>query len=120
MYKVFLRGLEFYAYHGVPDAEQTIGHRYSLDLELTVTGKADITDAVTDTVDYGTLAIELASLGAKLQFRTVERLACVLGEHVLEHYPSVQDVEIEVSKLLPPAPVIMAEAGVRLLLSRVN
>ncbi len=115
---MFVKGLEFYAYHGVPDEEQVIGHRYLVNLELSVDGVADESDDVRETVDYGLLCTALTALGQREQFRTVERLARVMGEHVLNQFRQVLDLEIEVIKLLPPAPVILAEAGVRLKLHR--
>src|ERR1700736_2844209 len=34
--RIKLRGIQFYGYHGVPDAEQETGHRYEVDLVLEV------------------------------------------------------------------------------------
>jgi dihydroneopterin aldolase len=118
MFTVLVRGLEFYGFHGVPDAEQVVGHRYIVDVELEVDGAAELTDDVADTVDYGQVAHGLSLLGVNSQFRTVERLARAMADHLLEAYPRVVELEIEVRKLLPPAPVILEEAGVRLTVRR--
>lgn len=112
MYTVFLRGLEFYAYHGVPEAERAVGHRYAVDLEVTVTGQADRSDAIADTVDYarlGELAIEVANAAV---YRTVERLAAAIAEAILQDFPMASHVRATVVKRLPPANLIAECAGV--------
>lgn len=112
MYTVFIEELDLYAYHGVPDEEQIIGHRYRLNIKLQVEGTADFTDRVDDTVDYGSIAQYLDAQTTSRQFRTVERLAAHLAESVLGKFPLVQQVRLTVRKPLPPAPIIAANVGV--------
>lgn len=118
MYTVFVRGLEFYAHHGVPNEEQVIGHRYSVDIDLEVDGIADETDSVDDTVDYGAVCALVQSVGRREQVRTVERLAAILCDAVLARFESVQVVTMNVSKRLPPTDAVVDEAGVMLHRSR--
>mgnify|MGYP001535628563 FL=1 len=49
---IFLKGIRFYAYHGVAPQENLIGNEYIIDLKLGVDiSKAMQTDEVTDTVN---------------------------------------------------------------------
>ena len=114
MYTVFVRGLEFYAHHGVPDEEQVIGHRYSVDIDLEVDGKADETDSVDDTVDYGAVCALVQSVGRREQVRTVERLASLFCDAIFSRFPQVHAVSIRLGKRLPPTDAILDSAGVRL------
>lgn len=118
MFVVFVRGLEFYAFHGVPEAERQVGHRYRVDLELRVEGSADETDDVADTVDYGKVALRVTQLGTGERCRTVERLARKIGEALLDENPALSSIWISVAKPLPPAPVIAEEAGCELEMTR--
>ena len=118
MFVVFVRGLEFYAFHGVPEAERQVGHRYRVDIELRVEGSADETDDVADTVDYGKIAQRVTQLGTAERCRTVERLARKIGEALLDENPALVSIWISVAKPLPPAPVIAEEAGCELELTR--
>ena len=112
VYTVFLRGLEFYAYHGVPEAERAVGHRYAVDLEVEVTGRAIDTDAIEDTVDYALLGERAVQVASATAYRTVERLAAAICEAVLENFPLVLRVRATVVKRLPPANLIAECAGV--------
>lgn len=114
MYQVFLHGFEIYAYHGVTDAEQKVGHRYEADLTLDVAGKADRTDKIEDTVDYAALADLAAKTIGGSKRRTVEKLAGDLCDAILKSFPSVQGVHVCLAKRLPPLPHVAEVAGVEL------
>jgi dihydroneopterin aldolase len=112
--QVFLHGIEFYGYHGVPDAERTVGHRYLVDVELEVDERASQSDRVEDTVDYSQIGLLVVEHGMQPGVSTVERLAQVIADAILARYRRVQQVTITVAKPYPPMPVIAQQAGVTL------
>lgn len=116
--EVFIEGLEFYGYHGVPDAERETGHRFKVDLSMMVRSDAEQTDEVRDTADYGKTGIELVRIGEETKYRTLERIAHEMARHVLDSQPLVDAVKISIRKMLPPAPIIAAACGVTLELRR--
>lgn len=118
MYTVYVRDIEFYGYHGVPAEERFVGHRYRVDLEMEVSGRADETDHIDDTVDYAAVAQLVTTLGQEQRAHTVERLARLIGEKILETFPQVQTVAVRLGKPLPPAPIIAGEAGVEIEITR--
>jgi dihydroneopterin aldolase len=118
MIEVFLEALEFYGYHGVPDAERVVGHRYQIDLTMQVDSQAEHTDNVQDTADYGKIGAEMVRVGENQQYRTLEKLAHEMGQSVLAGNPKVSKVRITVRKLLPPMPIIAHASGVTLELHR--
>ena len=118
MFTVFVRGIEFYGYHGVPVEEKVVGHRYRVDVELRVEGPADLSDQVSDTVDYGQVAQLVIRIGTTENVHTVERLARLMGDRILAEFPLASSLWISVAKPMPPAPVIADSAGVELELVR--
>lgn len=118
MITLFIEGLEFYAHHGVPDAEQEIGHRYAVDLELDVREKATQSDRVEDTVDYAAVARALIDAAQGTRYRTLERLAAALCDTLFESFASVVEVRMRLAKRLPPAPILAEVAGVEIVRSR--
>lgn len=112
---IFIEGLEFYGFHGVPDAEQAIGHRYSLDVYLSVdTRQAGISDNVIDTVNYAQVAEILLELGINTQSRLLEHMAERMICALLERYMRVQAVTLCLRKRLPPMNAIAASVGVKI------
>jgi len=114
MLTLFVTGLEFYAYHGVPAEEREIGHRYIADLELLVDSEAQYSDDVADTVDYAQTAKLMLEVASAKQYRTVERLGQVICEALLQTFPRIHSVNLRLAKRLPPAPIIAEELGVEI------
>jgi dihydroneopterin aldolase len=119
--RIILNGLQFYGYHGVPDAEQETGHRYEVDLsmEVDITAAA-ATDDVTQTVDYGAVARDVLTLGTTRQFRLIETLAAEISTQILDTQPRVEMVTVRVKKLLPPIPGVVEYAAVEITRRRVT
>ena len=115
MASIALRGLEFYGWHGVPDAEQTTGHRYSVDAVLEVSPAAWPSDDISQTIDYATLGNLLVRIGSEQRCRTIEKLAHEMVSAMLSAFPTAIEAEITVRKLLPPGGLIVAcaEAALR-------
>ena len=118
MITLFISGLEFYGYHGVPSEERTIGHRYTADLELDISCSAQDTDNVEDTVDYASAAKLVIDTSDANTFQTVERFAKVVADELLAKFNRIQKVNIRLAKRLPPAPLIVKELGVELTVTR--
>ncbi len=111
--------LEFYGYHGVPDAEQEVGHRYRVSARLEQGEcKAETSDQISETIDYAAAAKVIVELGTGTQFRTLERLAREMADEMLRVFASLSAVEISVSKIAPPMPFILESVGVTLSISR--
>ena len=111
MFTVSIEGLAFYGYHGVPAEERAIGHRYLVDVELEVDGAADETDAIADTVDYSEVARLVEHVVREAQCHTVERLAGLCADLLLESFRLILSATVTVRKPHPPMPYIAASAG---------
>jgi 7,8-dihydroneopterin aldolase/epimerase/oxygenase len=118
MFTVFVEGLEFYAYHGVPAEERAIGHRYTVDLEMVVEGEADRTDDIHATADYAKASQTLEAIAKGQQVKTLERLARLMADAILKDFASVMEVRVRLAKPLPPSPVIANMAGVEVTATR--
>jgi dihydroneopterin aldolase len=118
MYTVLIKGLEFYAHHGLPAEERVIGHRYRVDLEMDIEGDTDQTDDIAGTVDYGMAANDVIAVSQGHRYKTVEKLARVVAEQLMKEHSCIARLTITLTKRLPPAPIIAEEAGVRLTLER--
>lgn len=115
MDRVCVEGIEFHGFHGVPDAEQAIGHRYRVDLLMELDLRpAGLSDDVTRTVDYGEAARRVVEIGTGPSVRLVETLAERIAAALLEHYALLQAVEVRVSKIHPPVAVQMEASRVEI------
>ncbi len=115
---VSLDGLEFFAYHGYYDEEQKVGNKYSVD----ITVKADLKmaaqhDALQETVNYEAL-YEVVKQEMQIRSRLLEHIGYNIIQTVFNEFPSVQWVEISISKYNPPIGGVCKQAKVTLQESR--
>ena len=110
--EVELRGLSIYTHHGVSDAEQEIGQRLEFDISFDVPDcDAVLTDRIEDTIDYAAVCDIVALAATERSYRTLERLAQVVGERLMERYGS-ESVRVRAAKPEPPLPLAMQEIAV--------
>ncbi|HET7177798.1 MAG TPA: dihydroneopterin aldolase [Solirubrobacterales bacterium] len=116
--EVDLRGLSIYTHHGVSDAEQEIGQRLEFDVSFDVPDcDAVLTDRIEDTVDYGEVCDIVALAATERSYRTLERLAQVVGERLMERY-RCDSVRVRASKPEPPLPLSVQEVAVEVVQER--
>lgn len=114
--RIRLRGLEVFAHHGVLAEEKQIGQRFVIDLDLTVDlSRAGRSDALADTVDYGSLTEKVAEVVGTEGWNLIERVAQRVVETVFEFAP-VDMVTVTVHK--PDAPITAAFADVAVTITR--
>ena len=116
---LFIEGLEFYGYHGASDEEQSVGHRYMVDVSLALDlGPAAESDRLEATVNYAAVAKRITAVGTSTHFRLLEGLAQEMARVLLDEFPPVQRVRLRVAKLYPPMNSIAKAAGVEIERSR--
>jgi 7,8-dihydroneopterin aldolase/epimerase/oxygenase len=110
--EVDLRGISIYTHHGVSDAEQEVGQRLEFDISFDVPDcDAVLTDRIEDTVDYSEVCDIVVLAATERSYRTLERLAQVVGERLIERY-GCESVRVRASKPEPPLPLSIQEVGV--------
>lgn len=104
MDKIILKGMKFFAYHGVYAEEQEKGQDFIVDAELGVdTRHAGRTDDVQDSVDYSAVFQTVRDVTQKNKFRLLEKLADSISREILTKYPGVKYVKLCVKK--PSVPI---------------
>lgn len=116
--QITLRGLRVRGHHGVLPTERENGQDFVVDVVAHLdTRAAAMADDLTQTVDYGRLAQELAAVVAGEPVALLETLAERLAVTVLAH-PLVAQVDLTVHK--PDAPIPLAFEDVSVSISRLQ
>jgi dihydroneopterin aldolase len=117
---VCLENIEFFAYHGYYPAEQMLGNRYSVDVQIeTDFLQAAKEDALAQTIHYGevyAMIQEQMAISAKL----LEHLAYRIVAKIFEKYEKAYHIEITVRKHNPPIGAVCGASKIVLKLSREN
>lgn len=111
---IHLRGLEFYAYHGVMPEEQVLGQRFVIDMDLYADlRQAGSSDQVGDTIHYGEVYQVIKDCVTGEKHQLLEHLAQDLAQRVLEQFSCVS-VRVEVHKPQAPIPGIFRDVSVEI------
>jgi dihydroneopterin aldolase len=113
-----VRGVRAMGVHGVLPEERKRPQPFEVDVDLEVDlAAAGTSDDLTDTVDYGAVAVAVAKVVTGESFRLLERLADRIAAVALED-PRVSSATVTVRKLEPPIDLDIGSVGVRITRSR--
>ena len=100
--------------HGVLPEERERAQPFSVDIVAWVDMEAaQQSDALSDTVDYASLAATAADVVGGRSYRLLEALAGRLATALLIVDARLEAVEVTVRKLRPPLPLDVGSTGVR-------
>jgi len=104
MDQILMKGLQFYGYHGVMDAEKVLGQKFTvhvvLDCDLMAAGQLD---DLSKTISYAELYTLVEDLVTNKRFDLIEALAEQIAQAILRFSNDIKRVQVEVEK--PEAPV---------------
>lgn len=111
---VMVDGLEVFGRHGVFPAETELGQRFVVDLALDLSACPGVDDdRLEGTVDYATLAADVADIVAGPACALLEHLAGRIAARALAE-PLVHAVEVTVRKPHVAIPQVVRETAIRL------
>lgn len=104
MDKIVLKGLSFFAYHGVLKAERELGQPFTVDLEIGLSlEKAGKSDNLNDTFNYEEAYRQTEQIILGETCSLLETLAARIADKLLSNQ-LVKEVKVRVKKERPPIP----------------
>jgi len=102
MGKIFLEGMEFFAYHGCYKEEQVIGTRFIVDLHVSLdTTIAEESDHLKDTLSY-VLLYQAVKNEMEQKSHLLEHVAKRIMDSLKAGFPQIRTIELKISKVNPP------------------
>jgi dihydroneopterin aldolase len=107
-FMIRMRNCAFFARHGVREEEETLGQRFYVDADLTVTaGTALDTDDIAGTVDYGIAFQVIERIVTGQRRYLIEALARDVAKALVARFPQISRAEITVRKPNAPVPGVL-------------
>lgn len=104
MDRIVLTGMRFYGYHGVFPEESRLGQAFLVDLEIFADlREAGQQDAISKTINYGTVYETVKQIVEGEPFKLIEALAEHVATKVLAEHGAIAEVVVRVHK--PNAPI---------------
>ncbi|MDT3400930.1 dihydroneopterin aldolase [Mucilaginibacter terrae] len=112
MIKVGLYSAEFFARHGYYKEEQILGNRFLVTIEATFNPQHPaINDDLEKTLNYEALC-EVAHENMKYPQKLLETVAQGMADAIMQQFPYINHLQVEVKKLNPPLKGQVAASGV--------
>jgi dihydroneopterin aldolase len=112
--RIHIRDLQVMAHVGVTEDERREEQPLLIDIEIDADlQRAGATDDLSDTIDYGRIALDVAGLVRSTETKLLESLAERIAAHVGAQ-DGVERVSVEVSKTSPPIDEDVRSVGVRI------
>ena len=102
MARIFLDGIEVYAFHGYYPEERKMGGKFRVDMEIEAdTATAESSDQLKDTVNYEKL-FELVLKEMKQPTHLLESVGKKIIDRTLSDFPQITYILLRIRKLNPP------------------
>lgn len=99
---ILLEDMVFYAYHGVLPQETVVGNEFYISLRIKADlGKASISDSIKDTINYAEV---FATVEKEMSHpsKLIEHVAKRIINRLKQKFPSIDEIEIKLTKRNPP------------------
>ena len=114
---ITLKGIWGFGYHGVFDHEAKNGQDFFVDLEIHLDlSKASLSDDLTDTIDYGSLADVVVQEITGERVQLIERLAGRIADRIMKDHPEISNIAVTVHK--PKAPISAQASDISVTITR--
>ncbi len=110
-YKINVKGLRLFAYHGVHPEENKLGQEFEIDLILSVVRPSTMDDRLDQVLSYWDAMKTVKKVFTGKTFKLLENAAQTILDSLTE-YPQIKHAEINLKKLTPPIPVSVDFVGV--------
>tara|TARA_R110000751_G_scaffold146094_6_gene249760 strand:+ start:24233 stop:24604 length:372 start_codon:yes stop_codon:yes gene_type:complete len=112
-FRIGLKNCSFFARHGVLEAEQQLGQRFFVDVDMHVcAGTALSHDDLDSTVDYGVAFQAIEKIVTQERYQLIEALAYRIGSGLCETFPPIKRVSVTIRKPAAPVPGVLDHAEV--------
>jgi dihydroneopterin aldolase/2-amino-4-hydroxy-6-hydroxymethyldihydropteridine diphosphokinase len=117
MYKVFIKNLKLFGYHGVNPEEKINGQDFIFN--VTVQLKEDcekpdiaLNDDISNTVNYSEIITVIKEVSGAKKFDLLETLSRQIAQNILDFSPLISKVKVKVEKPNPPIREELESVGV--------
>jgi len=119
MFKILVKNLNLFGYHGVKDSEKKDGQNFRFNIEILINEDGFLnSDNLEDTLNYSEVIKILKDINASQRFDLLETLSQAAADRIMGISPIVKKVIVKVEKTSPPISENLESVGVEYVLDR--
>ena len=121
MFKIIIKNLNLFGYHGVKESEKEDGQNFCFNIEILL-GASDFpdTDDLEDTLNYSGVIELIKNINSSRSFNLLETLSRTIADRIMEISSIVEKVTVKIEKTSPPIKENLESVGVECVLDRRN
>jgi dihydroneopterin aldolase len=113
--RIFIRGIQVHAYHGVFEEEKTLGQRFIFDVDYWVDARGYAqTDEYAGAVSYTDVHETVIGVATGPRVNLIEALAERVADALLERFAAIEMVRVELHKPGAPIPGVFSDVGIEI------
>ncbi len=118
MFKIIIKDLKLYGYHGVNPEEKTNGQDFLFNVKLSLSEQAVragdyYKDDLAETVNYSEIISIIKEINSSSKYDLLEALSGKMADEILSYSPLIDRVSIKVEKVNPPVKEDIGSVGVK-------
>ena len=123
MFKIKIKDLKLFGYHGVKQEEKTSGQNFLFNISIDIAKDSfekdgSYQDNILDTVNYSEIITLIKEINSNNRFNLLETFSEVLAEKIISYSPLILKVKVRIEKISPPIKESIGSVGVELELER--
>lgn len=119
MFKIIIKNLNLFGYHGVRESEKENGQNFCYNVEILLKeGSFTESDNLKDTINYSEVINILKEINESYRFNLLEVLSRIIARKIMGISTLVERVSVKVEKTSPPIKENLESVGVLYTLER--
>jgi dihydroneopterin aldolase/2-amino-4-hydroxy-6-hydroxymethyldihydropteridine diphosphokinase len=121
MFKILIKNLNLFGYHGVKEIEKKNGQNFLFNIEISLNkGSFFKSDNLEDTLNYSEVIKVLKEINGSRKFNLLETLSMTIADRIMEISPLVNKISVKIEKTSPPIKENLESVGVKYVLERTD
>ncbi len=121
MFKIFIKNLNLFGYHGVREEEKSAGQNFRFNVEVYLNRDNLVdSDSLESTLNYSEIIDVIKEVNARERFNLLETLSRKVAGRIMKMSTMVEKVKVRVEKTAPPIKENVESVGVKYTLHRKN
>jgi len=123
MFKIKIKDLKLFGYHGVKQEEKTNGQNFLFNIGIDVAKDSfekdgSYQDNILNTVNYSEVIALIKEINSHNSFNLLETFCQVLAKKIISYSPLILKVKVRIEKISPPIKESIGSVGVELELEK--
>lgn len=119
MFRILIKDLNLFGYHGVKESEKKDGQNFRFNIEILINKGSFLNDdSIENTLNYSEVIRLVKRINASKKFNLLETFSQIIANQIMDMSPLVEKVVVRIEKTSPPVKENLKSVGVEYVLYR--